>query len=126
MSDLNNKDNMDQQAYISVGSKGIEGHLPIALFEEAGNEGRKTWIARCPVLALSSQGDTKAEAEEAAKEAIDLFIEDIVARGTLERVLVDELGWLKIAPATGDKSLTAGFIQPFPAETRDLPIHIAA
>jgi len=27
---------MEQQAYISFGSKGIEGHLPIALFDELG------------------------------------------------------------------------------------------
>jgi len=117
---------MEQQAYISFGSKGIEGHLPVALFEEAGNEGRKSWIARCPALGLSTQGDTKAEAEESAREAIDMFMEDITARGAIDRVLVDELGWQRIAPATGDQSLTTGFFQPFPAETLDLPIHISA
>ena len=117
---------MEQQAYISFGSKGIEGHLPIALFEEAGNEGRKSWIARCPALGLSSQGDTKMEAEEAVREAIDMFMEDISAHNVVERVLVDELGWQRVDPATGDQSVTTGFFQPFPIETLDLPIHISA
>ena len=117
---------MEQQAFISFGSKGIEGHLPIALFEEPGNEGRKSWIARCPVLGISSQGDTKQEAEEAAREAIDMFLGDIVAHGTTDRVLVDELGWQRVVPATGTPDREAGFFQPSPVETRDLPIHIAA
>ncbi len=117
---------MEQQAYISIGNKGIEGHLPIALFEEAGNAGRKNWIARCPVLGLSSQGDTKEEAEEAAKEAIDMFIEDIVSRGTVDRVLVDELGWQRMEANAVPKGGATGFFQPHPVETRDLPIHIPA
>jgi len=117
---------MEQQAFISIGSKGIEGHLPIALFEESGNEGRKSWIARCPVLGISSQGDTKEEAGEAVKEAIDMFIEDIFSRGTIDRVLVDELGWQRSAPVTDGQDRVTGFFQPSPVETRDLPIYIAA
>jgi len=56
------------------------------------------WHPRWP-LGISSQGDTKQEAEEAAKEAIDMFLEDIVAHGTTDRVLVDELGWQRVVPA---------------------------
>ena len=123
---LNIKTIMKQQAFITVGSKGIEGNLPVALFEENGDAGRKTWIARCAVLGISSQGDTKAEAEEAVKEAIDMFIEDIFARGTIDRVLVDELGWQRNESATDGPDRVTGFFQPSPVETRDLPIHITA
>jgi len=117
---------MNGQAHISLDADGMACNLPIALYEEQGNGDRKAWIARCPALGISSQGDTKPEAEEAVKEAIGMFIEDIVSRGKLDRVLVDELGWQRIAQPAGQPMQATGFFQPSPAETRDVAIRIPA
>ncbi len=47
----------------------------------------KWWIASAPELEVVTQGATFAEAEANLREAIALFIESCLRRGTLEQVL---------------------------------------
>ena len=45
------------------------------------------WIGFCPDLDVSTQGDTRAEAEVNLREAVGLFIETCADLGSLEKVL---------------------------------------
>ncbi|MDR2800431.1 MAG: type II toxin-antitoxin system HicB family antitoxin [Desulfovibrio sp.] len=47
----------------------------------------KYWIASCPELDLATQGETFERAESNLREAVTLFIESCLQRGTLEEVL---------------------------------------
>jgi len=50
------------------------------------HEGRR-WIAGCPKLNVWSQGASKQEAQRCLKEAVELWIEDCLVRGTLDQAL---------------------------------------
>lgn len=39
-------------------------------------ESERFWVAKCMELGVVSQGETKAEAQENLKEAVELFLED--------------------------------------------------
>ena len=54
-------------------------------------EGNK-YIAYTPALDLSTSGKSYAEAKKRFEEAVDIFFEELVKKGTLEEVLLD-LGW---------------------------------
>jgi|GEM_PF-509150 len=45
------------------------------------------WVATFEPFSLASQGNTAAEAKKNLKEAINIFIEDCIDRGTFEEVL---------------------------------------
>jgi predicted RNase H-like HicB family nuclease len=45
------------------------------------------WMAVCPSLDIVTQGRTYDEAQDNLQEAIMLFMESCIRRGTLERVL---------------------------------------
>ena len=47
----------------------------------------KYWIGSCPSLNVSTQGESFDRAQENLKEALALFIESCLSRGTLEEVL---------------------------------------
>ena len=47
----------------------------------------KYWIASCPSLDVHTQADTFESAQENLKEALALFFESCLSRGTLEDVL---------------------------------------
>ncbi|MDR1658950.1 MAG: type II toxin-antitoxin system HicB family antitoxin [Desulfovibrio sp.] len=47
----------------------------------------KYWIGSCPDLDLATQGETFERAEQNLREAIALFIESCLQRGTLDEVL---------------------------------------
>ena len=49
----------------------------------------KYWIASCPSLDVSTQGESFERARENLEEALNLFIESCRSRGTLEEVLRD-------------------------------------
>ncbi len=49
-------------------------------------------VAFAPALELSSYAKTPEQAKKAFNEALALFLEDTMERGTLERILLD-LGW---------------------------------
>jgi predicted RNase H-like HicB family nuclease len=47
----------------------------------------KYWTASCPGLDLATQGETFERAEQNIREALSLFVESCLRRGTLEAVL---------------------------------------
>ena len=63
--------------------------IPMFLFKE-----RKTYVAYCPVLDLSSCGKTIQEAQKRFASAVNLFLDELQEMGTLDQVL-RELGWHK-------------------------------
>lgn len=63
--------------------------LPVTYFKEG-----KSFVAYAPGLDLSSAGHTLKKAEQNIKEAIELFMEEILSRGTIDEVL-SNLGWEK-------------------------------
>ena len=50
------------------------------------------YVAYCPALELSTYGSSPADAKAAFAEAMEIFVEDTQAKGTLEKVLLG-LGW---------------------------------
>ncbi len=50
------------------------------------------YVAYCPALELSSYGSSAEDAKAAFAEAMEIFMEDTQAKGTLEKVLLG-LGW---------------------------------
>jgi len=67
----------------------IETSLPVSILRE-----EKRFIAYTPALDISTSGKTKKEAEQRFVEMIQVFIEELVTKGTLDQVLSD-LGWKK-------------------------------
>ena len=63
--------------------------LPVQIIKE-GN----VYVAYCPVLEIATQGDTYEQAHEMFQELVKVFFDDLIERGTLEKVLLD-LGWQK-------------------------------
>jgi len=63
--------------------------LPVLFLKE-----KRAFIAYTPALDLSASGSTTAKAQENFKTTLHLFLEELMAAGTLERVL-KELGWSK-------------------------------
>jgi predicted RNase H-like HicB family nuclease len=51
------------------------------------------WVSYAPSLQLTSYGDTQQSAKEGFQEALEIFIEHTVRKGTLERLLL-EYGWI--------------------------------
>lgn len=49
-------------------------------------------VSYCPALELSSFGDTEQEAKEGFEEVLEIFLDDVHTKGTLEKVLLN-LGW---------------------------------
>ncbi len=67
----------------------VSVNLPVQITREG-----KVFVAYCPVLDIATQGDTYEEAQEMFHELVGIFIDDLIERGTLEKVLLD-LGWKK-------------------------------
>lgn len=61
-------------------------HITFRLRGVVRHKGRH-WVASCPKLDLWSQGPTKAEAQRCLEEALELWAEDCLARGTLDQAL---------------------------------------
>lgn len=62
----------------------------------------KIWSAGCPSIQVFSQGSTKDAARRCLQEAIELWFDSCVERGTLDQAL-REVGF---APVTWTKGLT--------------------
>jgi len=56
--------------------------LPIKITKK-----KKYYVSCCPVLDVWSQGETRTEATENLREALQLFLIDCFERGTLDKVL---------------------------------------
>lgn len=57
--------------------------LPVSIFKE-GN----AFVAYTPALDLSTMGETFEEAQNNFKEAVQIFFEEVIEKGTLEEVLM--------------------------------------
>lgn len=77
--------------------------------QDSGNR----WVTGCPSLDLFSQGVTEEEAKRCLEEAIGLWVEDCLERGTLEQAL-REAGFHKVHPETlrpGDEHISVSPVQ---------------
>lgn len=70
-----------------MGKLVISGNLPVVFFKEGDS-----FVAHCPVLDLSSCGDTFEDAKTNFEEALDIFFAECAERGTLEKALIS-CGW---------------------------------
>jgi hypothetical protein len=66
----------------------IKVDVSVYLFQEG-----KQWLAYCPVLELSSYGDSEEDAKNAFEDALEIFITETTANGSLEKALL-KLGWI--------------------------------
>lgn len=68
-------------------AKSLEIEVEVLLVKEGDY-----WVSYAPSLKLSSYGDSQAEAKKGFSEALSIFIDDTIKKGTLERLLID-YGW---------------------------------
>ena len=64
-------------------------NIRVEFFEEDGQ-----YVALCPMLNVSSYGETLQEARSSLIEAVEIFIDECSEMGTLEQVL-EESGFIK-------------------------------
>ncbi len=50
------------------------------------------YVAYCPALELSGYGYNKSDAKKSFSENLDIFLEEVNEKGTLDKVLLN-LGW---------------------------------
>ncbi|MDA2921974.1 type II toxin-antitoxin system HicB family antitoxin [Patescibacteria group bacterium AH-259-L07] len=68
----------------------VEVNLPVSVFREG-----KSFIAYTPALDLSTCGKNYDEAKKRFNEAVEIFFEETLKKGTLSEVL-QELGWKRV------------------------------
>jgi predicted RNase H-like HicB family nuclease len=119
------RDTLPQQEEVSVpDTVAISIDLLCTLKKEA--EG--LWVAGCPLLDLYSQGSSENDAKRSLEEAILLWVENCVERGTLDQAL-RECGFHSVRPETvreGDQHIAvhpASQQETLPANT--FPIHLS-
>src|SRR5206468_3783596 len=61
--------------------------LEIQLRAFVRRETRNRWIAVCPKIDVVTQGTSAEDAKRCLDEAVELWFEDCIERGTLERAL---------------------------------------
>lgn len=64
--------------------------LPVSVLKEG-----KYFVAFTPALDLSTSGKTFEQAKERFDEVVRIFFEELLEKGTLDKVLQD-LGWKKV------------------------------
>ncbi|MEK7474684.1 MAG: hypothetical protein AAB152_03520 [Candidatus Coatesbacteria bacterium] len=65
--------------------------MPVQLFREG-----RQYVADCGALGLASHGKSSSEARSSLKNVIEVFIEEVIEMGTLDKVLA-ERGWTRKA-----------------------------
>jgi predicted RNase H-like HicB family nuclease len=65
----------------------FQSNLQIFIIKEG-----KYFVAICPALDLSGYGKTKEDARSSFEENLQIFFEETVEKGTLDKILLD-LGW---------------------------------
>lgn len=66
----------------------IKISVPVFITKEGDS-----FVAYCPVLELSSYGDSIKDAKESFEDAIDIFLQETSRKGTLEKMLLS-FGWV--------------------------------
>jgi len=77
--------------------------LEIQLRAFVRRERRDRWIAVCPKLDVVTQGTSAAEAKRLLDEAVQLWFEDCIERGTLQQALRE----CSFRPATREEAETS-------------------
>lgn len=67
----------------------VQVSLPVSFLKED-----KYFIAYSPALDLSTSGKSFEEAKKRFEEVVEIFFEELMEKGTLDKVL-GELGWKK-------------------------------
>jgi len=65
----------------------LEAKLAVVVFKEDN-----CYVAYCPALDLSTYTSTRKELPKAFAEAVDIFFEETIKKGTLEKLLIN-YGW---------------------------------
>ncbi len=68
----------------------LEFKIPVSVIRE-----EKKYIAYTPALDLSTSASSYEEVKKRFREAVNIFFEEIVKKGTLKEVL-QELGWKRV------------------------------
>jgi predicted RNase H-like HicB family nuclease len=82
----------------------VKGSVPVIFLREGGS-----FVAFCPVLDLSTCGSTFAEADANFQEALAIFFEECVERGTLEEVLAS-CGWERPGKRSGREMIPPAIV----------------
>jgi hypothetical protein len=85
----------------------VKFNLSVAVIKEGDK-----FVAYSPALDLSTCGKTAKEAKKRFCEAVGLFFEEIIKRGSFEDVLVD-LGWKKKNSVWNPPKIVSNDIQTF-------------
>jgi predicted RNase H-like HicB family nuclease len=103
--------------------------ISVCLICTVKRDARDRWVTGCPALDLFSQGKTAEEAKRYLEEAISLWVEDCIDRGTLDQAL-QEVGFHKVHPSTIRPSDEHIAVYPVPkaddAETFSVHLSIPA
>lgn len=86
--------------------------LPVSIIREGDS-----FVAYSPALDLSTVGETFEKAQKMFDEAVQIFFEETIEKGTLEEVLL-ELGWQK-----KDKTLTPPMVISNQTATFSVPCY---
>ncbi|MCE2504773.1 MAG: hypothetical protein J4G05_12085 [Chlorobi bacterium] len=96
----------------------IKTVVPVYFMEEEAQ-----WVAYCPLLELSTYADSLGEAKVAFSEVLEIFLEEMVKRNSLEKELI-RLGWTlaksSYLPPAGNR--TESLLQLGNHKKEDLPI----
>lgn len=98
------------QAKIHIGA-----NLNVAIFKEG-----RTFVAFAPALDLVAQGKSIAEARKRFEEVFDIYLEETLAKGTLEMDLM-RCGWHK-----REGNLQPPMMSTFPSDTLGKDITLKA
>lgn len=86
------------------------------------------WVTGCPALDLFSQGRTQEKAKRSLEEAIALWVEDCLERGTLDQAL-REVGFQKVharAVQPGDEHIIVRSVaDATELDVDTFPVHIS-
>jgi len=81
-------------------------NLPITIFKEG-----KSYVAYSPALDLSTSSSTYKGVQARFSEIVEIFFEEIMKMGTLDRVLSD-LGWRKVKSKWQPPVIVSNYVQP--------------
>lgn len=93
----------------------LTAKLPIQITKKP-----KWFVASCPALDVSSQGETKEIAKKNIAESLTIFLRSCVERGTLDAVL-KQCGFKSVV--TEEQDLES-FSLPPDQEYVDIPLHL--
>jgi len=68
----------------------LQFNLPVTILKE-----KKRFVAYTPALDLSTSGKSYDQVKERFEEIVNIFFEELIKHGTLDKVLRD-MGWVKM------------------------------